>query len=255
MDLRTAIGSLLLLGTGLFAARLVYEQTLMTWDHGLQMVGFSLFHSGLGLLGVIFVLLSGVWLLVTLVMLALRKIAFRTSDAALTCAMALAVGLLFVPYGEWMLLMVRLHGVRDVPKDWLTYAAATGEVRLLKYLLSNGFDVNSRDSRGQSALGAAAVEGRTDIGRMLIARGARVDNRTDALAETPLTQAAQMNRTDMVSLLLEHGADMSEKDGTGRTALDWAHANGNAQMAAALEARLNRSAITPPNPATRPSLP
>jgi len=213
----------------------------MTWDHGLQMVGFSLFHSGLGLLGMIFILLSGIWLLVTLVMLALRKIPIRTSDALLTCALALSVGLLFVPYGEWKLLMVQFHGVKDVPKDWLTYAAATGEVRLLNYLLSNGFDVNTRDSRGQSALGAAAVEGQTEIGRILIARGARLDNRTDSLAETPLTQAAQMNRTDMVSLLLEHGADANEKDGTGRTALDWAHENRNAQMAAALEARLKRS--------------
>jgi len=39
-----------------------------------------------------------------------------------------------------------------------------------------------------------------------------------------------MNHLDMVRLLLDHGADITAKDVTGRTALDWAHENSNADM-------------------------
>jgi ankyrin repeat protein len=42
---------------------------------------------------------------------------------------------------------------------------------------------------------------------LLIARGARLDNRTLVTLKTPLIEAAQMNRTEMVKFLLDHGAD------------------------------------------------
>jgi ankyrin repeat protein len=204
------------------------------------MVGFSLFHSGLGILGVLFAFLSGVWALIVVSIALFKRTRISSANVALLALLAACIGLLFVPYEQWKLLMVRANGTKDVPKDWVTYAAATGEVRLLEYLLANGFDVNTRDQNGQSALGAAAVEGKTDIGRLLITRGARLDNRTDSLLETPLTQAAQMNRTEMVKLLLEHGADSSERDKTGRTALEWANKNGNSEMASLLQTPLKK---------------
>jgi ankyrin repeat protein len=64
----------------------------------------------------------------------------------------------------------------------------------------------------------------------LIARGARLENRTRVTFETPLTEAAKMNHLDMVRLLLDHGADITAKDVTGRTALDWANENSNSDM-------------------------
>jgi ankyrin repeat protein len=39
-----------------------------------------------------------------------------------------------------------------------------------------------------------------------------------------------MNHLDMVRLLLDHCADIDATDVTGRTALDWAHENSNADM-------------------------
>jgi hypothetical protein len=240
IGLITIVGFVLLSGTALFAARLIYEQTLLTWNHGLQMVGFSLFHSGLGLLGVLCVGLALIWALGTLVIAVLKRPWISWVDLTLVAVLAACVGLLFVPYEQWKLLMVRANGTKNVSSDWLTFSAATGESRLLEYLLANGFDVNGRDQNGQSALGAAAVEGKTEIGQMLLARGARVDNRTNSLAETPLTQAAQMNRMKMVKLLLENGADLNERDGTGRTALDWAQKNSNSEMIAFLQGRTKK---------------
>jgi uncharacterized protein len=116
-------------------------------------------------------------------------------------------------------------------------AAAGGEIRLLGYLLAHGVDVNTRTQYGESLLGAAAAAGQVEVARMLIARGARLDNRTDITLETPLTESAQMNHTEMVKLLLDYGANPGAADVLDRTALDWAHENGNHRMASLLAAR------------------
>jgi ankyrin repeat protein len=71
-------------------------------------------------------------------------------------------------------------------------------------------------------LGAAAAAGPMEVARLLIVRGARLDNPALITLKTPLIEAAQMNRTAMVKLLLDHGADLSARDGMDRTALDWA---------------------------------
>jgi ankyrin repeat protein len=41
----------------------------------------------------------------------------------------------------------------------------------------------------------------------------------------------------MVRLLLDHGANIDAKDVTGRTALDWARENSNADMERLIESR------------------
>jgi ankyrin repeat protein len=98
-------------------------------------------------------------------------------------------------------------------------------------------DIDKRTQYGESLLGAAAAAGQMEMARMLIARGARLDSRTDITLETLLTEAAQMNHTDMVKLLLDHGANPGTADVLDRTALDWAHENGNYQMASLLPSR------------------
>ena len=234
--LLTILGVVPVLGSLLFAGWLVYEQTVMSWQHGVQMVGFALFHSWLGPIGLLFMFIAAAWTFaVAVVALTRRRVAM--ANLVLAALFAVSLGAFLVPYEQWKLLTVRLNGTHRVPADWLTFAAATGERRLLEHLLANGMDVDTRNTQGQTALGAAAVEGNTELGRFLLAKGARVDSRTKLLAETPLTQAAQMNRTEMVKLLLENGADPAYRDGTGRTALDWAQRNGNTQLIAVLQAR------------------
>lgn len=114
-------------------------------------------------------------------------------------------------------------------------ASASGEIRLLDYLLSNGVDVNIRTQSGQSPLGAAA--GQVDAAKLLISRGANLENRTLISLATPLTEAAQMNHFDTVKFLVEHGADPAARDVMGFSALDWAKNNGNAEMVRLLQFR------------------
>jgi uncharacterized protein len=125
-----------------------------------------------------------------------------------------------------------------VPASWIVSAAGSGEISLLDFLLTHGVDVNTRGQYGQSALGAAAEAGQMEAARLLIDRGASLDNRTTISYETPLTEAAQMNRTSMVKFLLDRGANPAAKDVMNCTALDWARKNGNSELAKLVQARL-----------------
>lgn len=233
----TDAGVALVSATAIFAARLLYERTAVTWFHGAQAVGLAPLHSALNLIGALVVLLAVLWALVVLIPSAVKRSRISGTDWTLVAILVLCCGVWAVPHEQWKLLAVRAHGTQHVPADWVVSAAAAGEMHLLDYLLAHGVDVNTRAQYGQSPLGAAAAAGQTETARMLIARGARLDTRTAISLETPLTEAAQMNRSAIVELLLDHGADPGAKDVMDRTALDWARKNGNYRMAMRLQAR------------------
>jgi Ankyrin repeats (3 copies) len=233
----TDIGVVLISATAVFTARAVCEQTLVTWGRGAQSVGFSQPHSIVDLIGLLCVLLTLAWAFAVIVLAASEKSRLSATELTLMAVLAVSCGVRAVPYQEWQLLTVRLHGTTHVPKKWVVSAAANGEVRVLDYLLTHGVDVNTRTQRGESLLGAAAAAGQMDAARMLIARGANLDSRTDVTLETPLTEAAQMNHTDMVRLLLEHGANPGVTDVLDRRPSDWAQENRNYQMAGLLRER------------------
>src|SRR5574342_954135 len=64
-------------------------------------------------------------------------------------------------------------------------------------------------------------------------------------AESPVADAAQRNDVAAVRLLLRQGADVNAAQGDGMTALHWAAANGNVELARALvRARADVAAAT-----------
>lgn len=238
MDDLTDAGVVLTMVIVIFTARVVCEQTLVTWAHGVQQMEFSPPQLGLDLIGVLCVILGVLWAFAVVVLSITRSQRVSPTNRWLIALIMLCVGLWLVPYEQWKLLIVRVHGVQHVRKTWVISAAATGEIHLLDYLLAHGVDVNTRGQYGESALGAAAAAGQMEAAQLLIGRGARLDDRTLVTLKTPLIEAAQMNRTAMVKLLLDHGADLSARDVLDRTALDWARENGNAEMADLIRARL-----------------
>jgi ankyrin repeat protein len=98
---------------------------------------------------------------------------------------------------------------------------------ILKLLLDKGCnpDVRSkaRDSgdEGETALLGAAFWGRPEAAKLLIEHGANV-NAKDGSGVVPLHEAAQMWNLAVARLLLEHGADVNARDDKGLTPLDWA---------------------------------
>jgi hypothetical protein len=233
----TDVGVALVTATAVFTARVVCEETLVSWVRGAQWEGFSLSHSIVDFIGLLCAALTLIWALLLVILALVDKSRLSATDLTLVAVLLACWGLRAVPYEDWQLLMIRAYGTGHVPNKEVVSAAANGEVRLLDYLLAHDVAVNTRTQYGESLLGAAAAAGQIEVARMLIARGARLDNRTDVTLETPLTEAAQMNHTEIVQLLLDHGANRDAMDVLDRTALDWAHENGNYRMASLLLAR------------------
>jgi hypothetical protein len=234
----TDAGIVLASAAVLFTLRLVLEQTIVTWLQGVELSGYFPPQSVLDWIGLCCVILALVWSIAVLVLSMSAGSRLSTGNAWLIAVVFICFALWWVPYQQWKLLVVEIHGTRNIPKDWVISAAALGEFRLLDYLLAAGVDVNARAQYGESPLGAAAAAGQIQTARLLLARGARLESRTAGSFETPLLEAAQMNHTDMVRLLLDQGANPNSRDVMDRTALDWARMNQNFGMAELVRVRL-----------------
>src|SRR5690349_16858971 len=124
----TIFGCMSLAALTPFTLRYVYEQTILTWRGGWQMVGYSLahLHPFLMLLGITGAISAHVFLLVWLGVLIARKMRGQATPRALI-ALAIAVAsvtaLLYVPYSGWMLLVVEIGGPGSNGNSYLSFAA------------------------------------------------------------------------------------------------------------------------------------
>jgi glutaminase len=82
----------------------------------------------------------------------------------------------------------------------LLYAAATNDVPLMKALHLKGWQVNSYDYDGRTALGLAASEGYVDAIKYLLAHGADPKIK-DARGNNALEDAIRENRTEAIEVL------------------------------------------------------
>ena len=87
---------------------------------------------------------------------------------------------------------------------------------------------------GQTALHWAAYDGRIDMARQLIEKGANVNAKDDYQA-TPLHFAAEVGRIDIARLLIENGADLNAEDLDKKKPLIWAIEEGHDEFAKLLE--------------------
>jgi ankyrin repeat protein len=90
-------------------------------------------------------------------------------------------------------------------------AALNGQLSQLKNLIAGGFDVNTRDKDGSTALMFAAYNGHVDIIRELISKGASI-NLQDSNGRTALMMASSGPFPDAVKMLLDHQADPNITD-------------------------------------------
>ncbi|MBX3193378.1 MAG: ankyrin repeat domain-containing protein [Labilithrix sp.] len=101
----------------------------------------------------------------------------------------------------------------------LSIAADRGDVASVKALLDAKSDPNRADPpllglAGKTPLEHAAWSGKTEVARLLVARGARIDGEN---GEPPLALAAEAGHLEVVDALLVAGADVNGRapDGTG----------------------------------------
>lgn len=118
----------------------------------------------------------------------------------------------------------------------LIYACLKSARDLVKLLLDNGADVNLGNQRSRMPLHFAAESGNYQIISMLAEAGADV-NCADNNGVTPLMVLAQKGRVDAALKLIKHpDIDISIKDNSSRTALDYATAGGLRELVQALSA-------------------
>jgi len=114
----------------------------------------------------------------------------------------------------------------------LMIAAVEGHQEAVSILLKAGANANAKNNLGRTALMFASTHGYVEIAQVLLEHGAQpnvVPN--DNTGWTALIVSARTGRIATVRLLLRHGADRTIKDKGGKTALDWAEAQGHADVA------------------------
>ena len=207
-------------GAFLLTARLVYEQTYLTWVSGAQMVGFSMAHQQLLFLlwGSISILAIHIWLLIVAVILVKRRfqLASRWQRKAVGLT-ALTLVLNYVPYAVWELGMSKISGSKVTLKDAISTAAFSGQVFLVKMLLPK----ETNKQQLNVILFTAANGNQPKLIEYMLSKGANI-NSSDNDGCTPLSAAAQAGYLNAVRILIDNEADANLADRYGKTPLDYA---------------------------------
>lgn len=116
----------------------------------------------------------------------------------------------------------------------LMWAAAFGEIEIIRYLLDLGADPHILAKERESALSLASTGGYSDIVIWLLDK--KVDiNSYDWNGGTPLLYAVRGNHAKCAEVLLEHGADLTLEADSGYTPMDLAVALGHKKVQQVIE--------------------
>lgn len=201
-----AVGVVIALTSSLFAGRIAWEHTVLTWTSGPQMVGFSLMHSGLGILLYLTALIAGpLWVIVVLFFAwRTRSLGTLTTRITVTAYVAAWV-VLSIPAGVWERAFIERMAHSPAAQDLLYYAAARGEIETVEAYLARGLSVTSRSCNDAlTPIHGAARSGDVEMVSFLISRGADV-NATNAFGDSPLCDAEEQDRTEAVDTLVRQG--------------------------------------------------
>lgn len=204
----TILGAVIFAGSAALAVRLIWEQTVWTWERGPQMVGFSLAH-GSGALLLLFPILLIVWTVVV-VAVTIWSLIHKKRVAIFTWATFGGVALLFLlmglPEGFWERAFIRQMAASPRAGDLLVYAAYRGDFGTVKAFISHGVPINATDhSDWRTGLHAAAVGSDLRTIEYLVSKGADV-NALDRSGDSPLELASERGNRPVASFLEAHGA-------------------------------------------------
>lgn len=111
----------------------------------------------------------------------------------------------------------------------LHYAVKWNSLQAAQSVISLGFDVNSQNLSGKTALSDCCRSDKKQMAVLLIQNGANV-NSTDVTGRSVLVDAIQSGNEEMVSLLLEKGANPLIQEMNGRNSFHEAALGGNIKI-------------------------
>ena len=117
-----------------------------------------------------------------------------------------------------------------VSADVLISAVQSGDRESVRALIAAGADVNAPTRDGDTALGAAAGNGDTEMVKLLLNAGAKPSRRPNKALLNELMRTASEGYADIVQMLLGAGADINEQRAEGQTALHWAASGGHPEL-------------------------
>lgn len=132
---------------------------------------------------------------------------------------------------------VSVGGYKQTP---LIEAATNGNLKTVKYLVSNGADIEAQDMFGRTALFHSLNNRKLETARFLIKNGSPV-NTVDDQKQTPLHIAVSTGNPEIVSLLLQHGATIESYNSYGLTPLDLAEQFGFEMIVEIIESGVHSS--------------
>ena len=113
--------------------------------------------------------------------------------------------------------------------DQLFAASELGDKNEIELVLSEGADIESRDSKGRTALIIASGNGHTTVTDLLLERGANIDSQDDE-GYSALMSACKNKRVQSASILLDKDADTFLKNSDGKTAFHLAMESSNVEL-------------------------
>ncbi|CZR58258.1 uncharacterized protein PAC_08149 [Phialocephala subalpina] len=119
--------------------------------------------------------------------------------------------------------LAKVSTLRD---SWLFRAAKEGQQAVVRLLLENGAELETKDGYSQTPLSWAARKGHEAVVKLLLDKGAELETK-DGYSQTPLSWAARNGHEAIVKLLLDKGAELETKDRYSQTPLSWAARKGH----------------------------
>jgi Ankyrin repeats (3 copies) len=202
------VGVLFFIGSAVLFARLIWEQTVWTWERGPQMVGFSLAHGG-GVVLLFFPMLLFVWAAIVIVLSVWQWIKKKNVSRRRWAGLGLIV-LLFVlgslPEGFWERVFIGRMAASPYAGDLMLYAAYRGDFGVVQGLVAHGVSANATDRADwKTAVHGAAAKGDIRTLRYLASKGANI-NALDRSGDSPLEVAIANHQDAAAKFLLELGA-------------------------------------------------
>ncbi len=176
----TLLGWVALPGAVAAAARLFYEQGILTWQQGPQMVGFSLVHiyPGLFIFMIGSVLLAHVYLILAfaaVIWRAARKMSTSWINWLQIALAIVCIGVFYIPYSAWQVAVIKFGGSNGNAGEYMCLASGQGQKHIVEAVLEEGISPDTKNPDGQTALDAACAANKTEMVAYLLSKGANRD--------------------------------------------------------------------------------